>query len=305
MKRICLIFVILLSIPSSVWCQDLLYDQAATGQYYFVQCMHDSVYPFTTKLCDNFFIGTDEVIDSVVWWGGYWSYPTNQLVDFTIEIYEDSTGQLHPYEEPFYSERVGFWEEDLGGYYIYTTAIPPCTTYADENYFVAFIATIVFPPHWGNNCSWPGQSPGWGDGHEAFFKSDLFGYDEWTPISVVNGDPHETSFQLFSTGVGYEETPDIHRSIGPSLFVSPTTCTHADDVRIAYTLSHPCVVTLEVYNSAGQRVRTLASGKQTPGDKHLRWDMLDNNSCHVSTGTYFIHLLYEGHIETGKMVLIE
>jgi hypothetical protein len=305
MMRMFLVCAIIVSIPLSAWSQDLLYDQSATGQYTFVQCMHDSVYPFTTKLCDNFSLGMEAVIDSVVWWGGYWSYPVNPLVDFTIEVFEDSTGQLHPYQEPFYSQRVDFFEEDLGGYYKYSALMPPCTVSADQNYYICFMASIVFPPHWGNNCSWPGQSPGWGDGNEAFFKSDLFGYDEWTPISSVNGDPFESSFQLFSLSVAIDEYLDIHRSVDSPLFVFPTACTHADRILISYTVSHPCLIDLEIYNSAGQCVRTLVSEQQTPGEKYVRWDLLDNGSCTVSQGMYFIRLLSDVYSETSKIVIIE
>ena len=238
MKWTLLVCIIVLLIPSFTRGQDLLYDQSATGQWYFIQCMHDSTYPFTTKLCDNFSVSMLSVIDSVVWWGGYWSYPSNELVDFTIEIYGDSTGQLHPYEEPFYSERVAFIEEDLGGYYKYSALIPACTVYADLNYYITFMATIVFPPNWGNNSSYPGQTPGWGDGNEAYFKSDLFGYDEWTPVSEVNDEPFESSFQLYSLSVSIDEQPDV-RSVNAGLSVFPTACLRSGQLGIAYTVSEP------------------------------------------------------------------
>jgi hypothetical protein len=299
------ICMIVLSIPSSLCCQDLLYDQSATGQYYFIQCMHDSTYPFTTKLCDNFSMDTDEVIDSVVWWGGYWSYPTNQLVDFTIEIYDDSTGQLHPYEEPFYSQRVVFIEEDLGGYYKYSALIPACTVQAYQNYYIAFMATIVFPPNWGNNSSYPGQSPEWGDGHEAYFKSDLFGYDEWTPISAVNGEPFETSFQLYSLSVGADEHQDIHYNMESGLFVFPSACSRSDYICITYTVPEPGFVTLEIYNSTGQCVRTLVGEQQSAGDKFFRWDLQDDDARRISQGIYFIRLLRGDRSETGKIVIVD
>lgn len=303
--RIAFVCMIVLSIPSLARSQDLLFEQSATGQYYFIQCMHDSVYPFTTKLCDNFSVGMESVIDSVVWWGGYWSYPTNELVDFTVEIYEDSTGQLHPYEEPFYSQRVAFWEEDLGGYCLYSALIPACTVQAYQNYYIAFMATIVFPPNWGNNSSYPGQTPGWGDGNEAFYKSDLFGYDEWTPISSVMDEPFEISFQLYSLSVSTDERPDIHRSVDSPLHVFPTAITHSDHIHISYTVSHACLINLKIYNSAGQCVRTLVSEQQTPGEQSVRWDLLDNGSCQVPQGMYFIRLSSDGYIETSKIVIIE
>ncbi len=305
MIRFWLICMIAMFIPSPVLSQDLLYDQSATGQWYFVQCMHDSVYPFTTKMCDNFSVNMTSVIDSVVWWGGYWSYPSNPLVDFTIEFFEDSTGQLRPYEEPFYSGRVDFIEEDLGGYYKYSALIPACTVYAGLNYYVTFMATIVFPPNWGNNSSYPGQTPGWGDGNEAYFKSDLFGYDEWTPVSQVNGEPFETSFQLYSLSVGTDEHPDIYYRDEPELTVFPSACLHSEQVAIRYTVSKSGYMDLRVYNSAGQCVRTLVSDQQSAGDKYLRWNLLDNASHRVSQGIYYVRLLRNDGSETRKIVILD
>jgi hypothetical protein len=247
----------------------------------------------------------ESVIDSVIWWGGYWSYPSNELVDFTVEFFEDSTGQFHPYEEPFYSERVGFIQEDLGGYYQYSARIPACTVYAGLNYYVTFMATIVFPPNWGNNCSYPGQTPGWGDGNEAFFKSDLFGYDEWTPISAVNGEPFESSFQLYSLSVGMDEQADICSNVKPGLSVFPSACMRSANISIGYTVSEPGFVRLEIFNSAGQHVRTLVSERQTAGDKHLRWNLLDNKSQRVSQGIYFVRLSRNDCSETGKIVILD
>lgn len=305
MMRLSFICIVVLSVPSSAACQDLLYDQSATGMYTFVQCMRDSVNAFTTKLCDNFSLNTDAVIDSIVWWGGYWSYPQNQLVDFTVEFYEDSTGELRPYEEPFYSQRVSFFEEDLGGYYKYSALIPACTAYAYVNYYVTFMATIVFPPHWGNNCSYPAHSPGWGDGNEAYFKSDLFGYDEWTLISAVNGEPFESSFQLYSLSVGCDEQQNMIHGSGSDLSVFPTTCSHAGHVTIAYAVPSVCFVHLEIYSSTGQCVRTLVDEQQTSGEKYLAWDMRDMDASALPQGIYFIRLSYGDHVETRKIVCVE
>ncbi len=304
MIRTSFVCVMVLFVPSFIVGQDLLYDQSATGQYTFVQCMQDSVNSFTTKLCDNFSLNIDAVIDSIVWWGGYWSYPSNELVDFTIEMFEDSTGQLHPFEEPFYSQRVTFIEEDLGGYYKYSALIPACTVSAYQNYYITFMATIVFPPHWGNNCSYPGHTPGWGDGNEAYFKSDLFGYDVWTPISQVNGEPFETSFQLFSLSVGADEYCDRY-SVKPALAVFPSMCSRSDRVTITYAVTAADFVVLEVYNSAGQCVRTLASEHQSADDKRFLWDLRDNGYQQIPQGIYFIRLLYNNRSETAKLVIID
>lgn len=52
--------------------RDLLFDQGATGFNVFVTCMWDSVQPYWTRFADNFSVPESTVIDSIVWWGGYW-----------------------------------------------------------------------------------------------------------------------------------------------------------------------------------------------------------------------------------------
>ena len=48
--------------------RDLLFDQSATGINVFCQSMLDSVYPFESRIADNFIIPYGAHIDSLVWW---------------------------------------------------------------------------------------------------------------------------------------------------------------------------------------------------------------------------------------------
>ena len=67
--------------------------------------------------------------------GCYWSRLTNQIVDFQIELYEDSTGYQQPKQEPIYAERISFSEIDLGGYYRYEATIPQVTILDSQVYW--------------------------------------------------------------------------------------------------------------------------------------------------------------------------
>ncbi len=180
---------------------ELLFDQAATGYYTFDACQWDSVYPFEAEIADNFSVPFETDVDSLVWWGGYWNGTPTLPVDFWIKIYEDSTGASgpQPKQAPIYVARVSFTEQNLGLYYQYTAKIPPFHAFPGTRYWIEFEPTLLFPPQWGNNCSWPANNPGWGDGQQMYFKSAVFGFPQWVPATTVFGNPHESSFQIYGT----------------------------------------------------------------------------------------------------------
>ena len=49
-------------------------------------------------------------------------------------------------------------------------------------------------------------------------------------------------------------------------------------------------VSLDIYNGAGQRVRTLAAGFRSAGSQALRWDGRDDSGAAVASGAYFYRL---------------
>ncbi len=179
----------------------LLFDQAPTGTYYFYACQWDSVYPFEAEIADNFTVPFAANVDSLVWWGGYWNGSPVLPLDFWIKIYEDSTGASgpQPKQTPIYVERVPFTETNLGEYYQYTAEIPPFSAQPGPRYWIEFEPTLVFPPQWGNMCSWPGNSPGWGDGQQMYFKSAFFGFPQWATATSIWGNPLESSFQIYGS----------------------------------------------------------------------------------------------------------
>jgi len=59
---------------------------------------------------------------------------------------------------------------------------------------------------------------------------------------------------------------------------------------LSYDLAHPGVVELLVFNLLGRRIRTLASGAETPGRKQIVWDGRDDNGHPVASGVYVVQL---------------
>ncbi len=65
------------------------------------------------------------------------------------------------------------------------------------------------------------------------------------------------------------------------------------------------MVTLEVYNVLGQKIKTLINNTLSPGVHSTRWDTSDDMSQPVPSGIYFARLLVGEESSTIKMVLMK
>ena len=79
---------------------------------------------------------------------------------------------------------------------------------------------------------------------------------------------------------------------------------------IPYQLATEADVTVVIYNSGGQRVRTLKLGSQPPGlyltqEKAAYWDGRSDTGEWVSSGTYFYHLQAEDYSAAKKMIILK
>lgn len=69
---------------------------------------------------------------------------------------------------------------------------------------------------------------------------------------------------------------------------------------ISFSLPAASMVTLEVYNIAGQKIATLVNGHFGAGDHTVSWDASNNSS-----GIYLYRLTTDGYIATKKMLLLK
>ncbi|TES91815.1 MAG: T9SS type A sorting domain-containing protein [Candidatus Cloacimonadota bacterium] len=228
--------------------------------------------------------------------------------DFWIEIYPDSLGFNQPQQNPIYTQRVNYIDTCMGTptyYFRYEAVIPEFLATAGETYWIQFMATLVYPPNFGNNGSWPSNTPGWGDGQESFLKSDYFGYPQWTPATTVFGVPVETSFQIYGTSVSVAEEPEKTTGIVFGLLQNVPNPMRGIGTSISYTTTRRGFVNLKVYNSAGKLVRTLIDNlNEDSGHKTVYWNGKDNNNHPVASGVYFYKLTTENRTATKKMVVV-
>ena len=123
---------------------------------------------------------------------------------------------------------------------------------------------------------------------------------------LVVSDTHSGLYIVFSedavevpTGINTNEILPETFSVAqnyPNPF-NPTTT-------IEYTLSAAANVAVEIFNAAGQMVRTLENGKRPAGRHEVIWDSQNDSGNLVSSGTYFYRVEAGGISKMLKMTLI-
>lgn len=72
---------------------------------------------------------------------------------------------------------------------------------------------------------------------------------------------------------------------------------------IRFSLASPGRVDLEIFNSIGQKVRTLISESRPAGTHNVVWDGKNDHGMPVSSGVYIARLKGEGKVESRRMTL--
>ena len=74
--------------------------------------------------------------------------------------------------------------------------------------------------------------------------------------------------------------------------------------RLNFTIPKSQHVLLEIYNSLGQRVRTLINSNLSSGNHYILWDGLAENGNGVPAGVYFYRIKSGEFISTKQMTLL-
>lgn len=85
-----------------------------------------------------------------------------------------------------------------------------------------------------------------------------------------------------------------------SLSVSPNPAYEA--VTLSWFLEKSADAQADVLNVVGQKVATVLSGKQMPGEYNIAWNGLMDNGLRAQAGVYFVRLRVGGAIVTKKLV---
>jgi len=79
----------------------------------------------------------------------------------------------------------------------------------------------------------------------------------------------------------------------------------SDQTAISYQLPKSGQVKLNVYNIAGQKVKTLVDEAQQAGSYTIKWNRHDNKGRQVSAGVYIYHLSIGDQTQTRKMIVLK
>ena len=74
---------------------------------------------------------------------------------------------------------------------------------------------------------------------------------------------------------------------------------------LSWFILTPCPVRLEIYNTLGQRVRTLVDEVQAPGRRQVAWDARDQGGAPVGAGVYLSRLQYPGGVQTQRLLYLK
>ncbi len=127
------------------------------------------------------------------------------------------------------------------------------------------------------------------------FRSIQPGYDWWWAIDNVKLSVRGP--RVLDANI-YQNTPKIFalEQNYPNPFNPATT--------IRYQIPASEKVSLKIYNTLGQEVRTLVNAKQNAGAYSIQWDGKDTQGRAVSSGIYIYRLKAGSNVKSQKMMLI-
>lgn len=108
-----------------------------------------------------------------------------------------------------------------------------------------------------------------------------------------------TDFAVQTTGVDDRSSGAVPRDFQTVCYPNPFNGV----ITIEYTLPQSGNVRVVVYNSLGQKVRTLVDGIESSGSKRVQWDGANDASVHLGSGVYFYQIEFGAQRLTGRMIL--
>lgn len=76
------------------------------------------------------------------------------------------------------------------------------------------------------------------------------------------------------------------------------------ETRIVFDLATAADVKIEIFNTAGQIVRTLVDAEKTAGSHQVDWNGLSDSGLAVSSGVYFYRIRTRGFTDSRRMLLL-
>ncbi len=77
------------------------------------------------------------------------------------------------------------------------------------------------------------------------------------------------------------------------------------ETSISYSVKGNLPVVVEVYNTKGQRVKTLVNETKATGNYNVKWDGTDDNNHRVTSGVYFYKMKAGTYTSSRKMIMMK
>lgn len=77
------------------------------------------------------------------------------------------------------------------------------------------------------------------------------------------------------------------------------------ETSIAFDLENEAIVSIEIFNAKGQKVKTLINDRFTAGAHNIVWNGKDDHGNNVSSGIYFFNMKSGKYTSTRKMILMK
>ena len=74
---------------------------------------------------------------------------------------------------------------------------------------------------------------------------------------------------------------------------------------ILYDLYEAGDVRIRIYDISGKLVKELLNKNLLPGSYHLAWNAMDSNNREVSSGIYYLKIIYGDNHQIMQMILIK
>ncbi len=120
-------------------------------------------------------------------------------------------------------------------------------------------------------------------------------------IGYVTSDIEQITF---SDDVSVEEMAEFVSQI-PIRFLKNYPNPFNPSTTISFEVAEGGKGTVEIYNTKGQRIKTLINQMLQPGTHHIEWDGTNNSSQKVSSGVYFYRVTVEDSQKLNKMIMLK
>jgi hypothetical protein len=154
---------------------------------------------------------------------------------------------------------------------------------------------------------------------------DLVGYDEWEQVarlylmynddtaygSSVLGIGPETqgSIKYTALDINFGDMPvnNLENNVTPSISTLKQNYPNPfnPETRIAFNITNPGKVTLDIFNIKGQKVKTLVDDYLEAGNHSFMWNGRNENNKEVASGVYLYKIKNASFSSTKKMILMK